>query len=246
MPTVFMTGAGGQAALSNTAFRIYPSNSLQAVFSANYAYEQMNARKVGILYTNNEWGVDLRDTFAESFKEIGGEIVFNEGVAPDATDARTAVSKLKQAKPDLIYLPMYPTTGLIAVKQIKEQGLVAPIFGSASFEADEVTQSPVSEGLIYTIGVVKNPEDFKARVLSETGSTSNVLTPLSYDALHILAHVMREVGTDKTAVIEALAALQYTEGISNEEIRFDDDGDLVGGSFEVKQVQDNAVIDYQS
>ena len=119
----------------------------------------------------------------------------------------------------------------------KRRGLTIPILGSDAFEGEEFVKSGVADGVMYTVGALKNPEHFKVKVQQVTGVESNLGTPLGYDAIKILAKVMQEVGTDKKAVRDALAKLSY-KGISTSLIEFDENGDLTSVAYDVKLIKD--------
>ena len=53
-------------------------------------------------------GQGIRDIFVERYKQLGGEIVYDEGVIQDATDLKTQITKAKTTNPDILYFPVYP------------------------------------------------------------------------------------------------------------------------------------------
>ena len=56
-------------------FRSYPSDAFQGKFGAEYAYNEMGARKVAVLYHVSDWGTGIKNVFEVRFKELGGQIV---------------------------------------------------------------------------------------------------------------------------------------------------------------------------
>ncbi|OGL83342.1 hypothetical protein A3B32_00660 [Candidatus Uhrbacteria bacterium RIFCSPLOWO2_01_FULL_53_9] len=225
--------APGLAGGPDSIFSTYPSDAFQGKFAAEYLYSDLGARKVAVLYVNNEWGVGLRRVFVERFKELGGEILFDEGVAQDVKDVRTQVSKIKNTNPDIVYVPLFPAGGIAAIKQFKEAGVDVPLIGGDAFLGDEIVNSGVSEGVMYTAAKVNNTDEFKAQVKALTGVDANIIAPLAYDALKIYAGIMEKSGTDAAAVVKGLNDLTYTEGVSFPEISYDDNGDLEKAAYEV-------------
>ncbi|MBI4010174.1 MAG: ABC transporter substrate-binding protein, partial [Candidatus Aenigmarchaeota archaeon] len=145
-------------------FRTTPSDSFAGKFTADYLYNTLNKKKVAVVYVQNDWGQGIRDVFVKRFKEIGGEIVFDEGVSQEAKDMRSTVTKIANAKPDAIYFPAYPSIGVVGLKQMKEQGINVPIIAGDAFDTDEVIKSGYAEGVMYVIVSIQNPDDFQARV----------------------------------------------------------------------------------
>lgn len=237
VPVIFWASAPNLNKIGDYLFRTYPSDALQGKFVAGYLFNHLKKQKIAIVYVKNDWGQGLRDVFVSEFKNFGGEIVFDEGVAQDTKDFKTVFTKLKQTFPDLVYLPIFPAGGAIAIKQMKDLGISVPVFGGDSFETEEFLKVPQAEGVMYSTGKFNNPEEFKTRVKIVIGKDSNIMTPMGYDAVKILAKIIKSVGTDKEEIRNALVKLQYTEGISLPIIDFDENRDLRMAQSEVKIIK---------
>jgi branched-chain amino acid transport system substrate-binding protein len=243
VPVIFWASAPHLTKIGDYMFRTYPSDAFQGEFAAGYLFNNLKKQKVAILYVKNDWGQGIRDVFVSEFEKLGGKIVFDDGVLQDTKDFKTVLTKLKQSDPDSIYLPVYPAGGAIAVKQMKDLAISLPILGGDAFDAEEFLKIPQAEGVMYLIGKLNNPDEFKARVKVATGKDSIVFTPLGYDGIKILAQIIKEVGTDKQAIRDSLAKLRYTEGITMPMIDFDENGDLKTIQLEVRVVKDgNGVV----
>ncbi|MCS7184145.1 MAG: ABC transporter substrate-binding protein [Patescibacteria group bacterium] len=227
-------------------FRIYPSDAFQGQFAADFIFNKLNKKKIAVLYVKNDWGQGLRDVFVEKFKSLGGEIVFDEGVTQEDKDFRSVISKIKAKKPEAIYLPLYMAGGVVAIKQIKESRLKIPVIGGDAFDADEVIKSDFAEGVMYTVAIVNNPEDFQKRVLEVTGKKSEKITaPMAYDSVKIIAEAIQKAGKiERQAIKEALKTISY-KGISSPLIEFDENGDLKSAVFEVKVIKNKKAEKYQ-
>ena len=59
-------------------FRVYPSDSLQGKYMAEYVKNVLNYSKVAVLYVNNDWGKGVAEVFKKTFINMGGEIIFQE------------------------------------------------------------------------------------------------------------------------------------------------------------------------
>lgn len=243
MPTIMVgASAPGLAGGPDSIFSGYPSDALQGKFAADYVYNELKGRKVAVLYVNNDWGVGLRDVFAPHFTSLGGQVVFNEGVAQTATDVRSQVTKIKSATPDVVYIPLYPAGAVAAVKQLRDAGVNAKLIGGDALIGDEFLNSGVGEGVFMTSGDVGNSDEFKARVKALTGVDPNILAPVAYDAIKIFAKVMGDKGTDAKDVIAGLNALSYRDGISFPSISFDNNGDLEVATYNVQVVKSGKAV----
>ncbi len=237
VPVIFSASAPHLTKIGDYVFRAYPSDAFQGKFAANYVFNNLKKSKVALLYVKNDWGQGIRDVFFKRFTELGGNIVYDEGIAQDTKDLKSFITKMKAAEPDLVYFPAYPAVGIIGLKQMKDLGFNVPVLGGDAFETNEVFNSGVAEGVMYTVGVIKNPDDFKARVKAETGSESNIATVIVYDGVKILAKIIDAVGADRKNIRDALAKLSYKEGVSLPLIEFGHDHELTEAQFEVKLIK---------
>jgi len=226
-------------------FRNIPSDSLQGRFTADFIYSQLGKKKVALLYVLNAYGSAIQAVFEKRYKELGGEVVYSEGVMQDARDLRTQLLKAKSAEPEALYLPLYPQSGLVALGQIKEIGWDVPIIGGEPFSGQDFLDLPAASGVMATQPKSNNPADFQQRVKEVTGRSANLYTPFAYDAVKILASVMKKVGTDRKAIRDELAKTVYRDSIAVPVVEFDEQGDLKSAEFEVKVIKDGGLVDYK-
>ncbi len=248
VPVVIITASNPMLTkIGDYIFRIYPSDSLQGKIGADFIFNTLGKRKVAVIYVKNDWGQGIKEVFINRFKELGGEIVYEDNVLQESNDLRTQLSKVKNSGAEALYFPVYPANAISGFKQIKELGLNIPIVGGDSFGGEEVVKSEFSDGVIYTIPKINNPEEFIAKIKSLPGKENlqvSIAAPLGYDAIKILAKVIQKVGTNKKLIRDELANLYYQEGVSNPIIEFDENGDLKEGKFEIKIIKDKTSIDY--
>ena len=244
IPTIMIgASAPGLAGGADSIFSGYASDNFQGKFVAEYIYNVMGKHTAAILYVKNDWGQGLDGVFAARFKELGGTIVVDEGAAQDSKDVKTVAAKVKTAKPDVVYMPTYPALAVVAIKQMKDIGVTAPIVGGDALEAAEFLNSGVAEGVTYFTGAVGDPDEFKAKIKALTGVDTNIVGPLAYDAVHILVKVIAEKGIKATDIIDGLNNITYTNGVSFKSISFDYNGDLEGATYVVKKIENGTVTE---
>jgi len=245
VPSIIVASAPGLTKAGNYIFRDYPSDAVQGKFAAEFIYENLGKRKAAVIYVKNDWGQGIRDVFVKRFKELGGEVVYDESILQDSTDLRTQIAKAKAANPDALYFPVYPQNSVAGLKQISEMGLDAVIVGGDAFADDTIAKLPEAEGALYTVAKTNNPKDFQEKVKQASGKNPNVFTPYAYDAVKILAKVMEKAGADPRAIRDELAQISYKDAISLPVIEFDENGDLKTAEFEVKVVKNGKTEDYK-
>jgi branched-chain amino acid transport system substrate-binding protein len=206
----------------------------------------LGKRKAAIIYTNNDWGVGLNNVFKPAFAKLGGTVVYEAATAQDGRDFRTELTKVKASGADVIYIPMYPASGIVLVKQAKELGLDLPMVGGDALSGEEFVKSPYSDGVMYTVAKTNLPEDFKSKVKTVNGFENlevSIAGPLAYDAANVMFNAMKVAGTDKQAVMEALKRTSY-RGVSADLIEFDSVGDLKQAIYSYYVIKNGESVNY--
>lgn len=241
IPTVIIAASNPQLTIGRDfVFRIYPSDAFQGKIGAEFIFQTLGKKKVAVIYVKNEWGQAIKGIFINKFKELGGEVVYEDSILQDATDLRTQLAKVKDSSADALYFPVYPTNAVAGLKQIKELGIKIPVIGGDALDGEEVIKSPGSEGLIYTVPKVNNPDVFKQKIKNLPGRAGlqvSLAAPLSYDAVKILAAVIEQNGTESKAIRNGLFGISYRAGISNSLIEFDENGDIKNAEYDIKSVK---------
>ncbi len=89
-------------------------------------------KRVAVLYINSDWGRTAKDLFVEAVKKNAGEVVGAEGYLADEKDFRSAIVRVRDAKPDGIALISYYPDGAQITRQIHNAGLAQPIIAGGS------------------------------------------------------------------------------------------------------------------
>lgn len=244
---MFTASAPGLTALGDRIFRVYPSDSFQGVEAAKFVYNTLGAHKVAVVYVQNDWGVGIQKVFDDSFKALGGEIVYESGVAQNAADFRTEVTKIKDSGAQAVFAPLHPAEGVNFVKQSTETGLKIPLMGGDAWSGDEFVKSGSVEGSLFMVSKVETPDLFKQKVHTVKGYESldvSFVASLGYDSVKVMAAAMQKVGTDKAKIAQELYGITY-HGVSSPTIEFDSQGDLKQAVFEVKRVTNKEAVNYR-
>lgn len=177
-------------------FRVCFIDPYQGFALADFAYNKMNAKKVAFLTDiSSPYTVGVHKFFETHFKELGGEIVANEGYNQGDTEFHAQLSKIKSAKPDLLVSAAYTykDAGLIA-KQMDALALKMPFMGADGWFVDDLLTmaGPNLEGAVCSTGADTNsPEfqqfnkDFEAK---NKGTKATIYTYYGLDALMAIEH----------------------------------------------------------
>ena len=117
-----LTGGSNIDKAGPYVFRIGNSDVLNGYQQAEL-FIKRGFTKVALYTEETEYTQDIAHFFREKFKELGGEIVFDENFHPKNTDFRAEITRLRSKKPNAVFVGTQ--TGLafgIFVKQFRELG----------------------------------------------------------------------------------------------------------------------------
>ena len=242
--TVVFSYCSSAPSLSKTGkyfFRDYPSDLLEGKVMAEYAYNTLGAHKIYILYHISDWGTGIKDVFSKRFQELGGTIVGVEGAPQESRDYKTALTKINSSGAKFVYAPMYPEGSIVALKEAKELGITAQFIGGDTWDDPKFQETVKNLGtFIYPKIETMATADFNQKIQAKTGVKDiPICVTQAYDAMHILAQALSKAGTNPDALSDALRATSY-DGTSGH-IEFDQNGDVIGGSYSFKKIHGGTV-----
>lgn len=218
-------------------FRTIPSDALQGAFAADLVNAQ-DARRLAIIYSNDDYGQGFEAVLRQKFSELGGTVVASEAVERGSTDARTQLTKIRAASPDAVYIISNSTAATVAIlKQMKEVGIVnIPVLGSEGLRSPDIIEGAgvAAEGLIVS-SVSSGTSEFISGYQEVYGSEPGPFAAQAYDAFMIIANAIKSGAATGTEIKDAISGITY-EGASGT-ITFDTNGDVTGG-YDVVIVND--------
>ena len=195
-------------------FRACFIDPFQGTVGAKFVSETLGSKNAAVLYDiGNDYSVGLTDNFVKTFEEKGGKIVAKESYSTGDKDFNAQLTKIKNANPDVVYLPDYYGTVALIAKQLRAQGINTPIVGADGWDGltenagDEVLNGFYSNHYAAdsTEGAVKTfVEGYKTKY---TGKTPTSFAALGYDSVYMIKDaIIKADSTDSAAVKEALKA----------------------------------------
>jgi branched-chain amino acid transport system substrate-binding protein len=100
------------------------------MYMAKYAVEKMGAKKVALLYQNDDVGQGVHAAMAAYVKSIGAELVADVPHAGTDTDYTPMAQKIAGAKPDAVVAWGYPTALIKTKAGVMGAGVDVPWFGA--------------------------------------------------------------------------------------------------------------------
>jgi len=229
-------------------FRIIASDAYQGKEVAKLANKR-GYKNVAILNINNDYGVSLKEVFAEEFEKLGGKIVIIESYGQDATDARTQLIKIKGKNPDAIFMPAHgPNIMALILKQTKELDVNVQFFSTEGFKDESVLEAAggAAEGVILTSptqNLDEHYQSFKATFMAKySGEEIPIYADYAYDAVKIVALAIKNAGSVKSdAIKNELYKIKGYRGATGE-ITFDEKGEVIGKEYSVFVVKNGQFV----
>ena len=207
----------------NYVFRVCFVDVFQAQVMADFAYDDLKARKVALLRdTKSDYSQDNSIYFADFFKKRGGKIVIDQSYTAGDIDFQSQLTAIRAAQPDVIWVPGYYTDiGLIA-RQAAGLGIKAPLLGGDGWDSPLLGQigGRAIEGSYYAGHFMiedsnPNVQSFVKDYKAAYGEVPNSLAALGYDAALLLGDALKRSASDKSEDLRtAIAATKDFAGVT--------------------------------
>ncbi len=195
-------------------FRACFIDPFQGTVGATFAIKNLKAKKAFIMLDQaNDYVKGLAEFFEASFKKQGGKIVGKETYTSTDTDFSAILAKVKDAQPDVVYLPDYYNIVNLATKQAKEKGITCPFMGGDGWDSSDLDKE-AADGGYYTNHY--SPFDPRAEVQNflkaygdayktDSGDPQvpDALAALAYDATNLLLQAIKNAGADNADKVKA-------------------------------------------
>ncbi len=122
-------------------FRVCFIDPYQGAVAAGYAYDKLGLKNAAILYdVASDYSQGFTEFFEKVFAEKGGKIVAKEGFKEGDVDFRPQLSKIKDAKPDLILMPYYYKEVALSANQARDLGIDATLIGGDGWPSEQLME----------------------------------------------------------------------------------------------------------
>jgi branched-chain amino acid transport system substrate-binding protein len=236
-------------------FRVCFIDPFQGYVAARFATETLHTKRAAILTEEtSDYSHGLSGMFAQNFPRMGGKIVDTETYVSTDVDFKSALTKIKAANPDIVYIPgYYSNIGPIA-KQAREIGLNVPLLGGDGWDSPALLKGAggALEGAYFTNhwyddDPAARPQRFITDYQRRYGKKPDALAALGYDAVGVLADAMKRVGAPddgdyasaafRAKLRGALAGTEDYKGVTGD-ITIDSDRNAIKSAV-VMQIKDD-------
>ncbi|WP_269532412.1 branched-chain amino acid ABC transporter substrate-binding protein [Chitinimonas sp. BJYL2] len=225
-----------------TAFRVIANDVAQGGALGVFAAENAKAKKVAIIDDRTAYGQGLADEFEKAAKAKGVNIVAREFTNNQATDFMSILTTIKGKKPDLIFYGGMDAQAGPLTQQMKKLGITAKVIGGDGFQTGEYIKLAGDNADGQFASQPGMPKDkmpgyaeFEKKYKAKFNTDIQIYAPFTYDATRVMVEAMKKAGsTDPAKYLPELAKIEH-DGVTGK-IKFDDKGDIIGGSVTVYKV----------
>lgn len=213
----------------------------QGPVAANFATEELGAKKAAVLYDiAADYPKGLAEFFKAAFEEIhgAGSVVAFESFTTGDKDFSAQMTNIMASGADVIFTPQYYSEVPLIVRAAKEMGWTKPILGSDSWGSGDLMGlcGDDCKGYYFSThyaaaGAKGATKAFIDEYAATYGKTPDDVAALTWDALGLMIQAIKDTGglsgdikADRTKVKDALAAIKNFPGITGA-MTFTPDGD---------------------
>lgn len=223
-----------------TTFRVVADDTALGGTLGRYGVNTMKAKSIAVIDDRTAYGQGVADEFEKAVKAAGGKIVGREFTNDKATDFQAILTKIKAAKPEVVFFGGMDAVAGPMMKQMKTLGINAKFMGGDGICTEGLVKlagDGMSDGQVVCAeagGVEgskkKAMEDFKARYKTKYNLDVQVYAPYVYDATMVMVEAMKKANsTEPAKYMPALSSISY-DGVTGK-IAFDNKGDIKNGAL---------------
>ena len=200
--------------------RAFPGDDLQCKALLNYIEENQDVDKIGVIYSNDDFGNGGLDSITEAAEEKGKEVV-SESFANEDKDMTAQLSKLRDEGAEALFIWCPYTPGALIMKQARGLGWDVQFYsGTGTIHEDTFS---LSDGAYYGcinsvpfISTSTDPEvqEWVDRYEEKYGTPPSQNSARAYDATMILLNAIKAAGsTEPEEVQKAIRSTKDYDGL---------------------------------
>ena len=229
--------------------RVCARDDAQGPAGADFAINMLKAKKVYMLNDKTPYGQGLSDAAQKEFQAKGVTIAASEGTE-ERSDFSSIITKIKLAKPDVVYFGgLYGQIGPFA-KQLRESGVTVPVMGGDGLDSpDLLTLAGAGAKDVYfstiapPLNVVPAAKTVAVRYKAAYKKDIQGYGIMGYDSATVVVKgimaAMKANGNklpSRTQVESAIRNTKLTTGTLTGPIDFNSVGDRVTAKMYIRQI----------
>jgi branched-chain amino acid transport system substrate-binding protein len=187
-------------------FRMNPTNAYYASGLLSFFKEVVKPTSIAILYESSDFGTSGAEDMVNQGGKVGMKVLVKEQYEKGAVDFKPILSKVKAAKPDVIYMVSYVMDAALLMRQVRELRIDAKLYagGAAGFAIPEFIQSAKEAAEYVVTATLWSPQvaysgakDYAEKYKKRFGDYPSYHGAEAYSALYIIKNVLERAKTWK-------------------------------------------------
>lgn len=194
------------------SFRTCFIDPFQGTVAAQFAAKELGIKTAAIIYdVGSDYSSWLGKYFIEEFEKQGGKVVSNEAFRSGELDFRAVLGKIKETKPEILFIPTMQKEASLIMKQAADLGIKTQFIGGDGWASPDLVTlggSAVEGSYFVNIASLEDPDiqgfikDYKAKYNEEPVMPNPVM---AIDALYAIIDAIKVTnGTDPVKIAEQL------------------------------------------
>lgn len=199
-------------------FRMSFLDDAQGTAMASIALNELDAKRAAVLYNEaDDYSRGVANVFKAEFERFGEVVAFESYVSGD-TDYAQQLWRIREAAPEVLYLPSFHDEVATQASLVKRLGIKATLLGSDGWDQRLVPNITAFDDSYFSMhwdpkALGKKTADFFARYVEKYSDEPNGTAALSYDAVQLILMAMQQQkSTTPEAIREGLMALGPHQG----------------------------------
>ena len=204
-------------------FRLAPLDEVQGRTMGTFAAKELGAKRAAVLYDiSTDYSRSLAEAFHEAFESgengAGRVVAFESFARDEPLDYREKLDRIREADPDVLYLPNDSERSEAQIVQARERGVEATLLGGDTWDLERFRLLPQSDGAYIAHQWHPDLDTPEARRFRELFTktyrkTPKVTAATTYDAVSLVLDVIERQGSlDSAAIRDGIAATSDVTG----------------------------------
>lgn len=209
-------------------FKMAQSDAIVAGKMINYA-KARGAQRIAVLYMNNAFGDGGKNALAKAAAENGVKVVFEDKFEATDKEMSAQLAKIKGSDAQAVLVWAIPPSASIVTRNYRELGLTIPLIHSHGIANQKFLElaGDAANGIVLPVGKIVVAEQLpdndpqKQALLSYSkdftakfNSPPNTFGGHAWDAFNMVVNAIKEAGTDRSKIRDALEKTSNFVGIS--------------------------------
>ena len=185
---------------------------------ANYLRDEVKAKKVAVVWINNDFGKGGRDSILKELKARGIAVAADVSTEGGQVDYAADVVKVKASGPDAVFVYLNEDESARFLREARKQGITVPLVGETTLLGQKVIDlaGEAANGVRGHVGLsadapIPAVEEFKKRFMAKYNAAPDHNGIKGYTAIYAIKAVTEKMGKfDRKGFAAALHGFTIT------------------------------------